>query len=164
MATAKTTTLTFRIEPELREALRSAAEREHRSIANMVAVLIHERPPGQLVFLDLSRRQSVIGHPDETLVHAVFEVRQAMRCNVDEVRIARSLSERGDSSLGAFEKPAADGLVQLLGFFQRARQGYEVVFRVGTAIGIANDQWFGKRRFSAGAAPAYVGKKCDVVD
>ncbi|MCP5137861.1 MAG: hypothetical protein H6981_13805 [Gammaproteobacteria bacterium] len=40
MATGKTTTLTFRIEPELKEALRTAAEREHRSIANMVAVLI----------------------------------------------------------------------------------------------------------------------------
>lgn len=40
MATAKTTTLTFRIESELKEALRTAAEREHRSIANMVAVLI----------------------------------------------------------------------------------------------------------------------------
>ena len=40
MATAKTTTLTFCIEPELKEALRTAAEREHRSIANMVAVLI----------------------------------------------------------------------------------------------------------------------------
>lgn len=40
MATAKTATLTFRIEPELKEALRTAAENEHRSIANMVAVLI----------------------------------------------------------------------------------------------------------------------------
>lgn len=40
MATAKTTTLTFRIEPELKEALRRAAEREYRSDANMVAVLI----------------------------------------------------------------------------------------------------------------------------
>lgn len=42
MATAKTTTLTFRIEPELKEALRTAAEREHRSIANMVSVLIRD--------------------------------------------------------------------------------------------------------------------------
>ncbi len=42
MATAKTTTLTFRIEPELKEALRTAANHEHRSIANMVAVLIRE--------------------------------------------------------------------------------------------------------------------------
>lgn len=40
MATAKTTTLTFRIEPGLKEALRTAANREHRSIANMVEVLI----------------------------------------------------------------------------------------------------------------------------
>ncbi len=42
MATAKTTTLTFRIEPELKEALRTAAQHEHRSIANMVAVLIRD--------------------------------------------------------------------------------------------------------------------------
>ena len=42
MATAKTTTLTFRIEPGLKEALRTAAERDHRSIANMVGVLIRD--------------------------------------------------------------------------------------------------------------------------
>jgi hypothetical protein len=42
MATGKTTTLTFRIEPELKEALREAAAREHRSIANMVEVLIRD--------------------------------------------------------------------------------------------------------------------------
>ena len=40
MSTGKTSTLTFRIEPGLKEALRAAAEREHRSIANMVEVLI----------------------------------------------------------------------------------------------------------------------------
>jgi hypothetical protein len=39
MATAKTTTLTFRIEPELKEALRTAAQNEHRSIADMVGLL-----------------------------------------------------------------------------------------------------------------------------
>jgi len=33
MATGKTSTLTFRIEPALKRALRTAAEREHRSIA-----------------------------------------------------------------------------------------------------------------------------------
>lgn len=42
MATGKTTTLTFRIEPALKEALRTAAEGEHRSIANMVEVLIRD--------------------------------------------------------------------------------------------------------------------------
>jgi hypothetical protein len=42
MATGKTTTLTFRIEPALKEALRTAADREHRSIANMIEVLIRD--------------------------------------------------------------------------------------------------------------------------
>lgn len=42
MAAGKTSTVTFRIEPSLKEALRIAAEREHRSIANMVAVLIRD--------------------------------------------------------------------------------------------------------------------------
>lgn len=42
MANAKTATLSFRIEPGLKEALRAAAEQEHRSIANMVEVMIRE--------------------------------------------------------------------------------------------------------------------------
>lgn len=42
MAGTKTATLTFRIEPGLKEALRAAAEKEHRSIANMVEVMIRE--------------------------------------------------------------------------------------------------------------------------
>ena len=42
MATTKTTTLTFRIEPNIKEALCTAADRDHRSIANMVAVMIRE--------------------------------------------------------------------------------------------------------------------------
>ena len=40
--TAKTATLTFRIDPGLKEALRTAARQEHRSIANMVEVLIRD--------------------------------------------------------------------------------------------------------------------------
>jgi len=42
MATGKTATLSLRIEPGLKEALRAAAEQEHRSIANMVEVMIRE--------------------------------------------------------------------------------------------------------------------------
>ena len=42
MSTAKTTTLTFRIEPNLKEALRTAADQEHRSIANMIEVMIRD--------------------------------------------------------------------------------------------------------------------------
>lgn len=40
MATGKTSTLTIRLEPDLKEALRAAASLEHRSIANMVEVMI----------------------------------------------------------------------------------------------------------------------------
>jgi len=42
MPTGKTSTLTFRIAPALKEALRTAAVREHRSIANMVEVMIRD--------------------------------------------------------------------------------------------------------------------------
>lgn len=42
MSTAKTTTLTFRIEPSLKEAVCTAASNEHRSIANMIEVMIRD--------------------------------------------------------------------------------------------------------------------------
>lgn len=42
MATTKTATLTIRVEPHLKEALRAAAQSEHRSVANMVEVMIRE--------------------------------------------------------------------------------------------------------------------------
>lgn len=42
MSSNKTATLTLRIEPRLKESLRAAAEREHRSIANMIEMLIRD--------------------------------------------------------------------------------------------------------------------------
>ena len=42
MASTKTATVTFRIDPSVKEALRTAAAHEHRSIANMVEVLIRD--------------------------------------------------------------------------------------------------------------------------
>lgn len=42
MSSTKTATLTFRIEPVLKEAVRTAADREHRSIANMIEVMIRD--------------------------------------------------------------------------------------------------------------------------
>ena len=42
MAATKTATLTFRVDPSLKQALRQAAQQEHRSIANMVEVLIRD--------------------------------------------------------------------------------------------------------------------------
>jgi hypothetical protein len=40
MAKTKVSTLNLRIEPGIKEAVREAAAREHRSVANMVEVLI----------------------------------------------------------------------------------------------------------------------------
>lgn len=40
MSVKKSSTLNLRIDPELKEALRVAAEKDHRSIANMLEVLI----------------------------------------------------------------------------------------------------------------------------
>jgi len=40
MAKTKVSTLNLRINPSIKEAVREAAAREHRSVANMVEVLI----------------------------------------------------------------------------------------------------------------------------
>jgi hypothetical protein len=40
MAKIKTSTLNLRIHPGVKQAVREAAQREHRSVANMVEVLI----------------------------------------------------------------------------------------------------------------------------
>ncbi|MEN8132114.1 MAG: ribbon-helix-helix protein, CopG family [Pseudomonadota bacterium] len=40
MAAIKSTTLTVRIEPALKDSLRAMAERERRSLANMIDVMI----------------------------------------------------------------------------------------------------------------------------
>jgi len=42
MAKKKTATLNLRVDPIIKEAIRDAAERQHRSIANMVEMLIRE--------------------------------------------------------------------------------------------------------------------------
>ena len=40
MAETKSTTLTVRVHPEVKEGLRAAAEQERRSLANMIEVMI----------------------------------------------------------------------------------------------------------------------------
>jgi len=62
MTTTKTTTLTFRIEPALKEALRTAATREHRSIANMVEVLIRDYCVQKGIPIDESAAQPRAGN------------------------------------------------------------------------------------------------------
>jgi hypothetical protein len=61
MAKTRTSTLNLRIHPALKDAVREAAAREHRSIANMVEVLIrrHCHQSGITVYekSDLSSRR-----------------------------------------------------------------------------------------------------------
>ena len=40
MVSRKTTTLNLRVDPAIKEAIRAAAHREHRSVANMIEILI----------------------------------------------------------------------------------------------------------------------------
>jgi hypothetical protein len=42
MATTKTTTLTLRVDPMIKEGLRLLAEKEHRSLTNMVEMMIRD--------------------------------------------------------------------------------------------------------------------------
>lgn len=42
MTTIKSTTLTLRIDPMVKESLRLLAEKEHRSLTNMVEVMIRD--------------------------------------------------------------------------------------------------------------------------
>lgn len=42
MPAKKTTTLNLRIDPALKEALREASQQDHRSVSNMIEVLILE--------------------------------------------------------------------------------------------------------------------------
>ncbi len=59
MASGKTSTLTFRIEPALKDALRTAAEKEHRSIANMVEMMIRDYCGRNGILITDSKRPTV---------------------------------------------------------------------------------------------------------
>jgi hypothetical protein len=61
MATTKTATLTIRVEPNLKEALRAAAQAEHRSIANMIEVMIREHCEKNNIAIETPKNQINIG-------------------------------------------------------------------------------------------------------
>ena len=42
MAPIKTTTLNLRVDPSIKEAIKVAANKEHRSVANMIEMLIRK--------------------------------------------------------------------------------------------------------------------------
>lgn len=58
MAISKTATLTFRIDPGLKEALRIAASLDHRSIANMIEVLIRNHCEQRGIAIPASKKHS----------------------------------------------------------------------------------------------------------
>ncbi len=58
MSPQKNETLTLRIEPAFKEALRIAAQAEHRSIANMVEVLIRDHCKAKGIVIQNSAAQT----------------------------------------------------------------------------------------------------------
>jgi len=42
MSPKKTTTLNLRVDPAIKEAVKEAANRDHRSVANMIEILIRQ--------------------------------------------------------------------------------------------------------------------------
>ena len=62
MSPNKTATLNLRINPELKEALREASIREHRSIANMVEILI--RKHCEEVGVTIPEQRALFGEED----------------------------------------------------------------------------------------------------
>lgn len=60
MSPKKTTTLNLRVDPSIKEAIKVAANREHRSVANMIELLIRKHceqegisiPEQQAIFVD----------------------------------------------------------------------------------------------------------------
>ena len=56
MSRAKSETLTLRTTPEIKELLKMAAEREHRSIASMIEVLILQNAEANNLVAELDRK------------------------------------------------------------------------------------------------------------
>jgi hypothetical protein len=65
MAALKTETITVRIEPAVKAGLKAAAQLEHRSIANMVEVLIRDHCARSGIAIGGGDRSAF--HPDESL-------------------------------------------------------------------------------------------------
>ena len=63
MAKTKVSTLNLRIEPGVKEAVREAAAREHRSVANMVEMLIR-RHCGAAGITIPEQNESLPGNPN----------------------------------------------------------------------------------------------------
>ena len=62
MASSKTATLNLRIDPVLKEAARIAALRDHRSVANLIEVLIRQHCEEQGI--SIPEQQALFEQPD----------------------------------------------------------------------------------------------------
>ena len=63
MSSTKTATLNLRINPGLKEAARIAAKRDHRSIANMIELLIRQHCEKEEI--PIPEQQEMFGKEDE---------------------------------------------------------------------------------------------------
>lgn len=64
MAAQKTATLTLRIDPSFKEGLRLIAEQEHRSLANMIEVMIRDYCADE--HISVPEQQALFSSPNDT--------------------------------------------------------------------------------------------------
>lgn len=63
MSPKKTTTLNLRVDPAIKEAIKQAANREHRSVANMIELLIRKHCEQQGI--SIPEQQSMFADSNE---------------------------------------------------------------------------------------------------
>ena len=63
MSPKKTTTLNLRVDPAIKEAIKEAANRDHRSVANMIEMLIRKHCESEGI--SIPEQQTLFGDNDE---------------------------------------------------------------------------------------------------
>lgn len=63
MSPRKTTTLNLRVDPAIKEAVKEAANREHRSVANMIEMLIRKHCEQEGI--SIPEQQTMFGEANE---------------------------------------------------------------------------------------------------
>jgi len=63
MSPRKTTTLNLRVDPAIKEAIKTAANRDHRSVANMIEMLIRKHCEQEGI--SIPEQHTLFGEEDE---------------------------------------------------------------------------------------------------
>jgi len=63
MSPRKTTTLNLRVDPAIKEAIKTAANRDHRSVANMIEMLIRKHCEQEGI--SIPEQHTLFGDADE---------------------------------------------------------------------------------------------------